>query len=285
MKKVVAMLLALALAVTGIAAAMADYDMVASMKKWVDVDLDGYRVVQLFNYNESIAVNVGGFKMINGLYYDSVVPTGGANTVIWDHVKEYKPDPIDGGINGDDMDIPFDPTVGMNTFSGGLLPDHNVDFGDTGWDSSPIGVADGEGPAWNFDHPNYPGNWIPEYYAVGEATRWIDNSVAKAETNPTGKTTPRDAAKDVRYVISGTYVAGFEAGKEILNNGSTKNVVPVDLTVEENTVFVYPIATNSHVVIGLLFAKVNVEEGFVQIAPTEEGVTGLVQELIADRTL
>ena len=27
------------------------------------------------------------------------------------------------------------------------------------------------------------------------------------------------------------------------------------------------------------------KEGFVQIAPTEEGVTGLVQELIADRTL
>ena len=33
------------------------------------------------------------------------------------------------------------------------------------------------------------------------------------------------------------------------------------------------------------FASKAKKEGFVQIAPTEEGVTGLVQELIADRTL
>ena len=252
MKKFVALLLALALVVTGIAAAMADYDMVASMKKWVDVDLGGYKVVQLFNYNESVAVNVDG------------------KTVTWWH-KLADPKTL---VNGDDPDLPGFPT----NYQGWYISDGNddldqymvgnpgdTDYGPDGLDIYGGGVGTGTTPAYEVDRPNYPGNVIDVWQATGEATMWIQNGVAKEETNPHGKSTPKDAAHDVRYVISGTYVAGFEVGKEILDNGSTKNVVPVDLTVEENTVFVYPIATNSHVVIGLLFAKVNVEEGFVQI--------------------
>ena len=171
MKKFVALLLALTLVVVGVASAM------ASASQWVDVDLEGYKGVDLFNYNETVAMDTDG------------------KTVTW------------------------------------------------GWDV--------------FNN---------EYYAIGEATLWLSDEVAKEETYPhsKGAVAGRDPAWDVRYVISSTYVAGFEAN-EVVGNGSTLNVVPVDLTVEENTAFVYPVATKSHIVIGLLFAKVNVEEGYVQV--------------------
>ena len=152
MKKFVALLLALTLVVVGVASAM------ASASQWVDVDLEGYKVVYLFNYNETVAMDTDG------------------KTVTW------------------------------------------------GWDV--------------FNN---------EYYAIGEATLWLSDEVAKEETYPhsKGAVAGRDPAWDVRYVISSTYVAGFEAN-EVVGNGSTLNVVPVDLTVEENTAFVYPVATKSH---------------------------------------
>ena len=161
MKKFVALLLALALMVTCAVSAM------ASAKQWVDIDVEGYKVEFLFNYNECVAVDV--------------------------------------------------------------------------WSKT----------------------WA-------EAMQSMSPYVAEEETFPHSKTPTGEPAQgadplwDVRYVISSIFVAGYEAN-EVVGNGSTLNVVPVDLTVEENTAFVYPVATKSHVVIGLLFAKVNVEEGFVQI--------------------
>ena len=155
MKKFVALLLALALMVTCAVSAM------ASASQWVDIDLDGYNVVYLFNYNESVALQA---------------------------------------------------------------------FGKT----------------------------------EGETMQQINPNLAWAQTEGGGPSGWLDPLWDARYVISSIFVAGFEA-KEVVGNGSDLNVVPVDLTVEENTAFVYPIATKSHVVIGLLYAKVNVEEGFVQI--------------------
>lgn len=161
MKKFVALLLALALMVTCAVSAM------ASAKQWVDIDVEGYKVEFLFNYNECVAVDV--------------------------------------------------------------------------WSKT----------------------WA-------EAVQSMSPYVAEEETFPHSKTPTGEPAKgadplwDVRYVISSIFVAGYEAN-EVVGNGSDLNVVPVDLTVEENTCFVYPIATKSHVVIGLLYAKVNVEEGFVQI--------------------
>ena len=66
-------------------------------------------------------------------------------------------------------------------------------------------------------------------------------------------------AGETRWVIERCFAAGFEVGS-LLGTDSERNVVPVDLTVEENTVYVYAIATRK-VVIGLLFAKVNVKDG------------------------
>ena len=161
MKKFVALLLALTLVVVGVVSAMASPD------KWVDVDLEGYKVVYLFNYNESVAVNTDG------------------KTVTW-------------GVN----------------------PDYKA----------PSSTKDSN----------------QQYSVAGEATMWASDFVAME-------------------VISSTFVAGFEAN-EVVGNGSTLNVVPVDIAdCEENTAYVYPVATKSHVVIGLLFAKVNVEEGYVQV--------------------
>ena len=155
MKKFAALILALILAATCAVSAM------ASANQWVDIDLDGYKVVYLFNYNESVAL-----------------------------------------------------------------------------------ATYGKTPA--------------------ETMQAVSEDLAKKETEGVGASGWADPYMDTRYVISSIYVAGFEAN-EVVGNGSKLNVVPVDLTVEENTAFVYPIATNSHVVIGLLYAKVNVEEGFVQI--------------------
>ncbi len=154
MKKFFALLLALALVVTGIVSAMA-----YPTKQWINIDLNGYKVVYLFDYNETIAIDVDG-------------------------------------------------------------------------------------------------------KTAAEAEQAFNWNLAKKETYP--QSGGKNPYTDVRYVVSGTYAAGFEAN-EVVGNGSALNVVPVDLTVTENTAFVYPIVTNSHVVIGLLFAKVNVDEGFVQV--------------------
>lgn len=241
MKKFVALLLALTLAAVSVVSAMA-YDTVGNMKKWVDVDLEGYKIVQLFNYNETVAIDIDG------------------KTVTWWQVtKDYK------DMNGNSMDDPDLPigVEGSDWRADYVLPDGQNDTVDYGPDGFYL-YGSGEGPAYEVEWPNYPGNVIPVYQAVGEATQWIQNTVAREETNPHGKSIPRDPSYMFRYVISSTYAAGFEAN-EVVGNGATLNVVPVDLTVEENTAFVYPVATKSHVVIGLLFAKVNVEEGFVQI--------------------
>ncbi len=155
MKKFAALLLAVMLMVTGVVSAM------ASAGQWVDVDLDGYNVVYLFNYNESVAL----------------------------------------------------------------------------------------------------ATWASQGTTPFETWQAVNPDLARMETAPQcgGRSTA-----DIRYVISSIYVAGFEAN-EVVGNKSTLNVVPVDLTVEENTAFVYPIATKSHVIVGLLYAKVNVEEGYVQV--------------------
>ncbi len=154
MKKIAALVLAMMMALCTVSA-------FASAGQWVDIDLDGYKVIYLFNYNESVAL----------------------------------------------------------------------------------------------------ATWASQGTTPAETMQAVNPDLARMETAPQcgGK-----AVTDVRYVVSSIYAAGFEVG-EIVGNGSTLNVVPVDLTVEENTAFVYPIATKSHVVIGLLYAKVNVEDGTVQI--------------------
>ncbi len=154
MKKAAALVLALALAVTGTVSAL------AGASTWVDeIDLEGYKVVEYFNYNESSALRVHGEE------------------------------------------------------------------------------------------------------TPGETMQSVNPFLAEAETVPKGDKIP---SLSVRYVISGIYAAGFTTD-EVIADGGSMNVVPVDLTVEENTAFVYPVATNSHVVIGLLYVKVNAEEGYVQV--------------------
>ncbi len=157
MKKFAALLLAVMLMVTCAVSAM------ASASQWVDVDLDGYNVVYLFNYNESVAL----------------------------------------------------------------------------------------------------ATWASQGTTPYETWQAVNPDLARMETAPQcgGK-----SVNDIRYVVSSVYVAGFEAN-EVVGNGKTLNVVPVDLTVEENTAFVYPIATKSHVIVGLLYVKVNVEDGSVIVEP------------------
>ncbi len=65
------------------------------------------------------------------------------------------------------------------------------------------------------------------------------------------------------WITERCFAAGFETAS-LTENGDGTNVIPVDLTVEENTVFVYAIVTK-RVVIGLLFAKVNLEDGTLTV--------------------
>ncbi len=157
MKKIAALILAMILMSACAVPAMADPE------KWVDIDLEGYKVVFLFNYNEDIANSVNG-------------------------------------------------------------------------------------------------------RTPGEAIGYGSTDKAVEETFPSCQDgRPRDPYKDARYVISSIYAAGFEAREIISTAGKDENMVPVDLTVAENTAFVYPIVTKSHIVIGLLYAKVNAEEGYLQV--------------------
>ena len=157
MKKISAVILALALAIVCAVPAL------AAPQQWVDIDLEGYKVVYLFNYNQTIAIDIYG-----------------------------------------------------------KTPDEAADY-------------------WSFD-------------------------IAVEETFPSCEDSePKNPFKDARYVISNIYVAGFEAGEIISTAKSDVNVVPVDLTVAQNTAFVYPIVTKSNIVIGLLYAKVNVDEGYLQV--------------------
>ncbi|MBR4502860.1 MAG: hypothetical protein IKP22_13425 [Clostridia bacterium] len=157
MKKLAALIMAVILASACALSAM------AAPEKWVDIDLEGYKVVFLFNYNEDIANNIKG--------------------------------------------------------------------------NTPL-----------------------------ESIGYLSTDIAVEETFPSCQDSKaRDPFKDARYVISSIYAAGFEAREIISTATKDVNVVPVDLTVKENTAFVYPIATKSHIVIGLLYAKVNVEEGYLQV--------------------
>lgn len=157
MKKIAALILAVILASACAVSAT------AAPEKWVDIDLEGYKVVFLFNYNEDIANDING-------------------------------------------------------------------------------------------------------RTPGEAAGYASTDIAVEETFPSCQDgRARDPFKDARYVVSGIYAAGFEAGEIISTAGRDENVVPVDLTVKENTAFVYPIVTKTHIVIGLLYAKVNVDEGYLQV--------------------
>ena len=159
MKKFAALFLALVLVFACTVSAMANAD------QWVDIDLTGYKVVYLFNYNETVAINVKG-------------------------------------------------------------------------------------------SPSTP----------GEAIGWYRPDIAVEETYPSCPTSiPKNRFTDTRYVVSSILVAGYEAREIISTAKGDLNVVPVDLTVAENTAFVYPIVTKSNIVIGLLYAKVNVEEGYLQV--------------------
>ncbi len=157
MKKLSAFILALALAL------VCAYPVTAAPQQWVDIDLEGYKVVYLFSYNQAIDIDING-----------------------------------------------------NT--------------------------------------------------AGEAIGFSDDEIAVEETYPSCEgSEEKDPFKDARYVISSIYVAGYEASEIISTAKSSVNVVPVDLTVAENTAFVYPIVTRTNIVIGLLYAKVNVDEGYLQV--------------------
>ena len=157
MKKIVSLVLALILAAACTVCAT------AGAGQWVDIDLEGYKVVYLFSYNDIISVNVNG------------------------------------------------------------------------------GTS-------------------------GKATISTSTAVAVEETFPSCQgSVARDPGKDTRYVVSSIYVAGYLPCEIISTAAGDTNVVPVDLTVAENTAFVYPIVTRSNIVIGLLYAKVNVDEGYLQV--------------------
>ena len=74
---------------------------------------------------------------------------------------------------------------------------------------------------------------------------------------------------ETKWMIETCFIAGFEVGA-LLGNDSLRNVVPVDLDVEENTVYIYAIVTRK-VVVGLLYAKVNVDEGTLTIEGQVKG--------------
>ena len=66
-----------------------------------------------------------------------------------------------------------------------------------------------------------------------------------------------------KWIVDRCFVAGYEVGR-ILSNDDETNVVPVDLSVGENTVYIYAIVTR-RVVIGLLFVKVNADDGTMTV--------------------
>ena len=66
-----------------------------------------------------------------------------------------------------------------------------------------------------------------------------------------------------KWNVDRCFAAGYEVG-QLMQNGDTANVVPVDLSVGENTVYIYAIVTR-RVVIGLLFVKVNADDGTMTV--------------------
>ncbi len=89
------------------------------------------------------------------------------------------------------------------------------------------------------------------------------------DVNGTTSKVSSNSGGEVRWVTERCFAAGFEAGS-LLGTDSDINVVPVDLSPEENTVYVYAIVTRK-VVIGLLYAGVNVTEGTLTIEGQVKG--------------
>ncbi len=103
----------------------------------------------------------------------------------------------------------------------------------------------------NTDMSGYREIWYVDY------NRTVLNHIGSPTS---GASASGDGAK---WIIDRCFVAGYETGA-LLGTEDTGNVVPVDLTVDKNTVYVYAIVTR-RVVIGLLFVKVNVDEGTMTV--------------------
>lgn len=114
-------------------------------------------------------------------------------------------------------------------------------------------------------------------FAYADVRQWADTDIAgyaevwyvdynKTILNNVNGATSRASSVSgdgSKWIIDRCFVAGYEVG-QLLNNGDTSNVVPVDLSVGENTVYIYAIVTR-RVVIGLLFVKVNADDGTMTV--------------------
>lgn len=99
----------------------------------------------------------------------------------------------------------------------------------------------------------------------GYAEVWYVDYNKTVLNNVNGSTAQASAASDAdgKWIIDRCFAAGYEVG-DLLANGDESNVIPVDLSVGENTVNIYAIVTRK-VVIGLLFVKINADEGTMTV--------------------
>ena len=106
--------------------------------------------------------------------------------------------------------------------------------------------------------------WI-DTDTIGYAEVWYVDYNKTVLNNVNGATSQASAAsgEDGKWIVERCFVAGYEVD-QFLGNGDESNVVPVDLSIGENTVYVYAIVTR-RVVIGLLFVKINADEGTMTV--------------------
>lgn len=104
----------------------------------------------------------------------------------------------------------------------------------------------------NTDMTGYAEVWYVDYNKT--ILNNLDGSTAQASDTSGG---------DGKWIIDRCFVAGYEVDR-FLSNGDETNVVPVDLSVGENTVYIYAIVTR-RVVIGLLFVKVNADDNTMTV--------------------
>ena len=100
---------------------------------------------------------------------------------------------------------------------------------------------------------------------TGYAEVWYVDYNKTVLNNVNGSTSQASAASDAdgKWIVDRCFAAGYEVG-DLLANGDETNVIPVDLSVGENTVYIYAIVTR-RVVIGLLFVKINADDNTVTV--------------------
>ena len=100
---------------------------------------------------------------------------------------------------------------------------------------------------------------------TGYAEVWYVDYNKTVLNNVNGSTAQASVSSgtDGKWIVDRCFVAGYEAGR-FLDNDDETNVVPVDLSIGENTVYIYAIVTR-RVVIGLLFVKVNADDGTMTV--------------------